>query len=469
MDLFIARNSGNFQPDKSGDPRTLNWGLRMTGFEASVPLKRAFLGASATLALMAFAAPALAQEATLDGGDTAWVLTATALVLFMTMPGLALFYAGLVRSRNALSVLMHCFVIACVVSVVWLACGYSLAFSNGGGANAYIGGFGKSFLAGVGFDTLKGTVPESLFFMFQMTFAIITPGLIVGAYPERIRFPAVVGFSVLWLLLVYAPVAHWIWGGGWLAALGVLDFAGGIVVHTTAGVSALVAAMMIGRRRGFPQESMLPHSPGMTMTGAAMLWVGWFGFNAGSALAANGSAAMAMAATHISAATGALVWMSIEWSLHKKPSLIGIATGLVAGLATVTPASGYIGPMGALVIGIVAGLICYYATALCKRRFKIDDSLDVFAVHGVGGITGTLLTAVFADAAFGGVGLAEGIGIGGQFGVQALAVTVVALWSGVISYIILKVIDATVGIRVSLDKEREGLDVTTHGERAYDL
>jgi Amt family ammonium transporter len=457
----------------------------MTGFRAAAPSVRislisrlgvAVLGV-ATMALAMVALPALAQEAavpdaaiaTIDTGDTAWILTSTVLVLFMTMPGLALFYAGLVRSRNALSVLMHCFVIACVISIVWFVCGYAVAFGDGGGANAYWGGLDKSFLLGVGPDTLTGTVPEALFFMFQMTFAVITPALIVGAFPERIRFSAVVGFSVLWVLLVYAPVAHWIWGGGWLADLGVMDFAGGIVVHTTAGVSALVAALMIGRRHGFPQESMLPHSPGMTMTGAAMLWVGWFGFNAGSALAANGSAAMAMAATHISAATGALVWMTIEWTLHKKPSLIGIATGLVAGLATVTPASGFIGPVGAFFIGIVAGLICYYATALIKRRFKIDDSLDVFAVHGVGGIAGTLLTAVFADAAFGGVGLAEGVGIGGQFGVQALAVAVVALWSAGLSFVILKVMDATVGLRVSLEREREGLDITTHGERAYDL
>lgn len=440
--------------------------LKLGALTAALTLGALCLGGDAAWAQDAAAA---APEVTRNDGDTAWILTSTALVLFMTMPGLALFYAGLVRSRNALSVLMHCFVIACLASVLWLVCGYSLAFGDGGEANAYIGGLDKAFLAGVGSDTLKGTIPESLFFMFQMTFAIITPGLIVGAYPERIKFSAVALFSGVWLLLVYAPVAHWIWGGGWLAGLGVMDFAGGLVVHTTAGVSALVAAVMIGRRHGFPAEPMLPHSPGMTMTGAAMLWVGWFGFNAGSALAANGSAAMAMTTTHISAATGALVWMTIEWSLHKKPSLIGIATGLVAGLATITPASGYVGPMGAFVIGIAAGLICYYATALLKRKLKIDDSLDVFAVHGVGGITGTLLAAVFAHTAFGGIGLAEGVTITSQFGVQALGVAVTAVWSGVVSYVILKAIDLTTGMRVDLNREREGLDITTHGERAYDL
>jgi Amt family ammonium transporter len=418
---------------------------------------------------MLAATPALAQGTTLQGGDTAWVLTATALVLFMTMPGLALFYGGLVRSRNVLSVLMHCAGICCLVSVLWLLLAYSLAFGDGGALNAYIGGASKAFLTGVSFDTLKGTLPESVFFMFQMTFAIITPALVVGAFVERIKFSAVVWFGGLWLLLVYVPVAHWVWGGGWLAQAGVLDFAGGLVVHTSAGVSALIAALVIGSRSGFPEEPMIPHSPGMTLAGAAMLWVGWFGFNAGSALAANGNAAMAMTVTHVAAATAALVWMAIEWYLHGRPSLVGIATGMIAGLATVTPASGYIGPLGGFVIGVAAGALCYAATAYIKRTLKIDDSLDVFAVHGVGGMTGTALTAIFADAVFGGVGLAEGTGIGGQLSVQITGILATAVWSGLISYVLFKGIDVTLGLRVPAEQEREGLDITAHGERGYTL
>jgi Amt family ammonium transporter len=414
-------------------------------------------------------APAFAAEAAkLDGANTAWVLTATALVLFMTMPGLALFYAGLVRARNALSVLMHCVLIACLASVIWFVFAYSLAFGDGGGANAWIGGLGRAFLAGVGVDTLKGDLPETLFFMFQMTFAIITPALVVGAYPERIRFGAVVLFSGLWLVFVYAPVAHWVWGGGWLQQIGAMDFAGGLVVHVTAGVSSLVIAAALGVRRGFPHEVIAPHSPGMTMTGAAMLWVGWFGFNAGSALAANGNAGMAMTVTHLSAAAGALTWMAAEWIEHGKPSLIGTVTGMVAGLATITPASGFVGPAAALPIGIAAGLVCYRMTRVVKQRLKIDDSLDVFAVHGVGGALGTLLTAFFAAPALGGLGLAAG-GVTDQILVQVIGIAAVAVWSGLVSLIVVKIVQSLVGLRVDDETEFEGLDVTTHGERAYDL
>jgi len=435
------------------------------------PTARAVFGL-VSFSLAAFAAPdAFAQGASsgFSAGDTAWVLTATALVLFMTLPGLALFYGGLVRSRNVLSVLMHCAAIACLASVLWLVFVYGLAFGDGGAANAAIGGLGKAFLAGVGPNTLSGTIPEGVFFMFQMTFAIITPALIVGAYPERMSFVAILLFTGLWLILVYAPVAHWIWGGGWLAEMGVLDFAGGLVVHLTAGASALVVAIVLGPRRGFPREIVPPHSPGMVMTGACMLWVGWYGFNGGSALAANGAAGMAITVTHISAATASLTWMVIEWAKHGKPSLVGFVTGTIAGLATITPASGFVGPVGALVLGAAAGLLCYIAVGLVKQRFEIDDSLDVFAVHGVGGLLGTLLTAFFAAPALGGLGLAEGMTVGKQLGVQAIGVVAVAVWTIVLSFIIIKVIGAVTPLRVSADIETEGLDITTHGERAYNL
>ncbi len=384
----------------------------------------------------------------------------------MTLPGLALFYGGLVRSTNVLSVLMHCFAIACLASVVWLAIGYTLAFAEG---TSWVGGLQKAFLMGVGKDALSGDLPETVFFMFQMTFAIITPALIVGAYPERIKFGAVMLFSGLWLIIVYAPVTHWIWGGGWLGEMGVLDFAGGLVVHLTAGISALVIASALGGRRGFPNELRPPHNPGMTMIGASMLWVGWFGFNAGSALAANGDAGMAMAVTHISAATASLVWLTIEWVKYGKPSLIGIVTGMVAGLATITPASGFVGPGGALIIGLAGGTVCYYMVGLIKHKLKIDDSLDVFAVHGVGGVLGTILVAVLVDTSFGGAGLAEGMSIGSQFGVQVAGIVAVAVWSLVASYILVKIVKATVGLRVSDDEELEGLDVTAHGETGYNL
>ena len=402
----------------------------------------------------------------MDGANTAWILTSTALVLFMTLPGLALFYGGLVRSSNVLSVLMHCFAIACLASILWLAIGYSLAFADG---SAWVGSFQKAFFAGVGKEALSGDIPESVFFMFQMTFAIITPALIVGAYPERIKFGAVLLFSALWLVIVYAPVTHWIWGGGWLGEMGVLDFAGGLVVHLTAGVSALVIVKMLGSRRGFPTELRPPHSPGMTMMGASMLWVGWFGFNAGSALAANGDAGMAMLVTHISAATGSLVWLTIEWMKFGKPSLVGIVTGMVAGLATITPASGFVGPMGALIIGLAGGIICYYAVSLVKHTLKIDDSLDVFAVHGVGGAIGILLVAVLVDTSFGGSGLGEGMSIGSQFGVQLTGLVAVLAWSAFASVIICLIVKAVVGLRVSDDQELEGLDITSHGETGYNL
>jgi Amt family ammonium transporter len=413
---------------------------------------------------------ALAQEAVaLSDGNTAWILTSTALVLFMTIPGLALFYGGLVRSQNVLSVLMHCFVICCLASVLWLVGVYSLSFSDGGEFNTWIGGLDKAFLTGVGADTLSGDIPESVFFMFQMTFAIITPALIVGAYVERIRFGAVMLFSALWLVFVYAPVCHWVWGGGWLGDMGVLDFAGGLVVHVTAGVSALVIAMFLRSRRGFPDNVLPPHSPGMALTGACMLWVGWFGFNAGSALAANGSAGMAMLVTQISAATASLVWMAIEWAKYGRPTLVGTITGTIAGLATITPASGFVGPVGGLVIGAAAGTVCFYMVNVIKARFKIDDSLDVLAVHGVGGATGILMAAVFASTEYGGLGLAEGMTIGSQFTVQAVGVIATLVWSAVVSYIIIKVVAAVVGLSVGENEELDGLDITVHGEKGYEL
>ena len=399
--------------------------------------------------------------------NTAWVLTSTVLVLFMTLPALALFYAGLVRSKNILSVLMHCMAIACVASLLWLIVGYSLAFSDG---NGLVGGLDKAFLLSIGRDTLMkdSGLPETVFFMFQGTFAIITPALIVGAYVERIKFASVLVFSAVWLLVVYAPVTHWVWGGGWLADMGVMDFAGGIVVHVTAGVSALVIAVMLGKRRGFPSHIQPPHAPWMVMIGASMLWVGWFGFNAGSALSAGFDAGMAMLVTHMSAATASLVWMVIEWKRFGKPSLVGIVTGTIAGLATITPASGYVGPLAAVVLGLAGGFICYVAVDLIRNRFGIDDSLDVLAVHGVGGALGTLLL-VFLVYLPGGTSLAEGQTVMGQFGVQAIGVISVAVWSGVASFIIIKLCQMTVGLRVDEQSEIEGLDYTSHGETGYNL
>ena len=441
-------------------------------------MRKLAIGSFSTLLITLFSllpSDALAAEK-LDTGNTAWIITATALVLFMTMPGLALFYGGLVRSKKVLFVLMQCFSICCVALIVWVVVGYSIAF---GGGNAWWGGLSKAFLAGVTTETLFGNIPEDVFFMFQMTFAIITPALIVGAYVERIKFGAVVLFSALWLIFVYAPSTHWVWGGGLLTDLGwaseslkgyaTMDFAGGLVVHTNAAVAALIIAKVLGPRTGFPNDLRPPHNPGMVMIGAAMLWVGWYGFNAGSALAADGNAGMAMTVTHISAATACLTWILIEYIKFGKPSLVGIATGAIAGLATITPASGFVGPVGALVYGLASGVICFYMINVIKSKWNIDDSLDVFAVHGVGGILGILLTAFFADTSLGGNGLPEGISMGTAFLGQLIAVIVTVVWAGVASYILLKITQAIVGLRVSAEEEIEGLDITSHGERSYDL
>ncbi|SMM97814.1 Ammonium transporter [uncultured Candidatus Thioglobus sp.] len=406
---------------------------------------------------------------TLNGANTSWVLTSTALVLFMTLPGLALFYGGLVRSKNILSILMQCFAIAGIVSVLWLVAGYSIAFAEG---NAYFGSLSKFMLSGVLEGSLSGDIPESLFALFQMTFAIITPALIIGGFAERMKFSAVLLFSSIWLIVVYAPITHWVWGGGWLQEMGLLDFAGGTVVHITAGVGALVAAIVLGPRNGFPSTPMLPHNMTMTITGAGMLWVGWFGFNGGSALAANGDAAMAILVTHISAAAAAMTWMFYEWVKFGKPTALGTVTGMVAGLGTITPASGFVGPAGALVIGILAGLICFNAVIIIKQKFKIDDSLDVFPVHGVGGVLGTLLAGVFASSELGlfsGQGLAEGMTIASQVGVQAVGVIAVFVYTAIATYVILKVVDMITGLRVTAEEEQQGLDITLHEETGYNL
>jgi Amt family ammonium transporter len=406
-----------------------------------------------------------ADATTIDPGNTAWVLAASALVLFMTLPGLGLFYGGLVRARNLLSVLMHCFTVCAAVSLIWLLFGYSLAFD---GTGALIGGLGKCFLAGVAHGIHPRRIPEYAFVLFQMTFAVITPALIVGAFAERVRFSFVVAFTVLWTTIVYLPVAHWVWGGGWLAQLGVIDFAGGIVVHTTAGVSALVAALMVGARRGFPHSLVPPHSPGLTMAGAGMLWFGWFGFNGGSALAANSTAASAILATHFAAAAAALTWIGIEWWRAGKPTSIGLVTGAVAGLATITPASGYVSPLAALAIGIVAGAVCFHVTGFVKQRLRIDDSLDVFAVHGVGGMVGTLLVAVFASSTLGGTGYAASVDMGRQVVLQILGIAAAAAWSAAATFAIVKILAPLTGLRVNAEAESDGLDLATHGERAYD-
>jgi len=413
--------------------------------------------------------PIMVHAEGVDSGDTAWILTSTALVLFMTLPGLALFYGGLVRAKNVLSVLMQCFVIACVVSIIWVVYGYSLSFSDGGSLNGFIGGLDNAFLANVTRESLNGTLPESVFIMFQMTFAIITPALIIGGFAERMKFSAMLMFSVIWVTLVYFPICHWVWGGGWLAQLGLLDFAGGTVVHITAGVAALVAAMVLGNRSGFQTAAMMPHNMTMTVTGACMLWVGWFGFNGGSAVAANGDAGMAMLVTHISAACGAMTWAVLEWIKFGKPSALGTVTGMVAGLGTITPASGYVGPMAALIIGLSAGIVCFYATAFIKQKLKIDDSLDVFPVHGVGGILGTLMAGVFVAASLGGAGYADGMNMGSQLGVQLIGVIATLVFTAVLTYVILKVVDALVGLRVSEEQETQGLDISQHEERGYIL
>ena len=426
----------------------------------------------AVLAMMFLIVPMQAFSDDLNAANTSWILTSTALVLFMTIPGLSLFYGGLVRSKNVLSVLMQCFAITCLASIIWFAFGYSLAFGDGGSMNAYIGNLDNIFLGNLTEDSMAGDIPESVFAMFQMTFAIITPALIVGAFAERMRFSAMLLFSGLWLVLVYAPITHWVWGGGWLGEMGLLDFAGGTVVHITAGVGALVAALVLGNRKGFPRQAMPPHNLTMTVTGAGMLWVGWFGFNGGSALAANGDAGMAMLVTHISAAAGSLSWMMMEWTKHGKPSVLGIVTGMVAGLGTITPASGFVGPAGALVIGFSAGIICYYATQAIKQRFQIDDSLDVFPVHGVGGILGTLLAGVFASDALGvfsGQGYNEGMDMVSQVSVQLIGIVATFTYTAVVTYVLLKLVDKLLVLRVDEESEMRGLDLVQHDERGYDL
>lgn len=426
-------------------------------------MKRWFAAALAAM-------PAVAGAQDINTGDTAWILSSTALVLFMTLPGLALFYGGLVRTKNVLSVLMQCFAITGMVSVMWVLFLYSLAFGEGG---PLVGGLGKVFFAGVAEGSVSGTIPESAFAMFQLTFAVITPALVVGAFAERMKFSAMLMFSALWVTLVYAPVCHWVWAAdGWLFKLGLLDFAGGTVVHITAGVAALVCALTLGKRQGFPGNAMLPHNMTMTVTGAGMLWVGWFGFNGGSALAANGNAAMAILVTHVSAAAGAIAWATIEWIRYGKPSALGTVTGMVAGLGTITPASGYVGPGGALIIGLTAGVVCFNATNFLKRRLGVDDSLDVFPVHGVGGILGTLLAGIFASStlgAFSGQGYAEGVTMGSQMGVQALGVLATIAYTAVVSYVLLKFVGMLVGLRVSAEAESAGLDTAEHNERGYDL
>ncbi len=412
--------------------------------------------------------PSLALADELSAGDTAWMLTATVLVLFMTIPGLALFYAGMVRSKNVLSVLMQCFAITALMTILWVIYGYNLAFGDGGSMNAFWGGFGKLFLAGMGVDSMSGTIPESVFMTFQMTFAIITPALIVGAFAERMKFSALLLFMGVWLTIVYTPICHWVWGGGWLGDYGVMDFAGGTVVHINAGVAGLVAALVLGKRKGFGTTAMPPHNLTLSVIGASMLWVGWFGFNAGSELAADGTAGMAMAVTQIATASAALAWMFAEWVVHGKPSVLGIISGAVTGLVAITPASGSVGPMGALAIGAVAGVGCYWAATRLKRAMGYDDSLDVFGVHAVGGIIGAMLTGVFSAVSLGGSGLVKD-SISEQVIAQAIGVGATIVYTAVASFIILKVIDALIGLRVDEESETEGLDVSQHDERGYIL
>ena len=430
------------------------------------------LSVLALLMLGFLANPALAADpepvANANSGDTAWILVSTALVLFMTIPALALFYGGLVRTKNVLSVLMHCFAMTALISVLWVVFGYSVAFSDG---NQFFGGLSKVLLGGGVRDHLaSGTkIPEILFCAFQMTFAIITPALVIGAFVERMKFLAVMLFSALWLIVVYLPICHMTWGGGWFSELGVMDFAGGIVVHITAGVAALVACIMVGKRKGYPDTQMIPHNLTYTVIGSAMLWVGWFGFNAGSALAANGQAAMALLVTHLSAATATLTWMLIEWKLNGKPSVLGAATGAIAGLAAVTPASGFIGPEGGLAIGFASGALCYFASTAVKKRFAYDDSLDVVGVHGVGGFIGVVMVAFFASEALGGGGYAEGVGMGAQLKAQLIGGGVTIVYTLVASIAVFWVIDKLVGLRVSDEDEEQGLDLAEHAETGYSL
>ena len=415
--------------------------------------------------------PSISSAQDLNGANTGWILTSTALVLFMTLPGLSLFYGGLVRTKNVLSVLMQCFAIAVSISILWLVVGYSIAF--GPSDSAYWGGLSRMFFSGIDINSMSGDIPETVFAAFQMTFAIITPALIVGAFVERIKFSSMLIFSILWTLLVYFPVANWVWGGGWLGSMGLIDFAGGTVVHVTAGVGALVTALVIGQRKEFGQSSTLPHNLTMSFTGAAMLWVGWFGFNAGSALAADGAAGMALFVTHISAATGALTWMVIEWIKFGKPSGLGAITGMVAGLATITPASGSVGPAGGLLVGLAGGIVCYYATTYMKQNLKIDDSLDVFPVHGVGGIVGTFLAGILVSnnlGVFSGNGLAEGMTMGSQVGVQVTGILATGIYTAIVTFILLKIVAAlTSGIRITDEQEQVGCDITDHDEKGYSM
>lgn len=441
--------------------------MSITGFFQAASFRRVSVSLAFWTGSMGLALAQQAPTAKFDGANTAWILTASALVLFMTLPALALFYAGLVRAKNVLSVMMHCVVIACLVSVLWLIAGYSLAFDGGNGG--LIGSFSKVFLNGVTKESLNGTIPEVVFFLFQMTFAIITPALMVGAYPERIRFGAVVLISGLWLMLVYVPVCHWVWGEGWLMKRSVMDFAGGLVVHATAGTSSLVIAAMLGPRDGFPKELRPPHNPGMAMMGAGMLWVGWFGFNGGSALTADGAAGMAIVATHLSAATAGLVWMALELIRFGRASMIGAVTGVIAGLATVTPASGFVGPVGGVILGVAGSVVCFLAVDLVKHRVRIDDSLDVFAVHGVGGILGTLLVAFLAHPAIGGAGYAKDVTMGTQFVTQILGVVATVVWSALATFAIVAVTRRFVGLRADPEAIYDGLDMSAHGERGYSL
>ncbi len=426
------------------------------------------VGAAIAASAMAVLPSVALAEDKLSAGDTAWMLAATVLVLFMTIPGLSLFYAGMVRAKNGLSVMMQCFAITALMTILWAIAGYSIAF---GGPGEYWGGLSKLFLAGVTVDSLSGTIPETVFMVFQMTFAIITPALIVGAFAERMKFSAMLVFMAIWLLVVYAPIAHWVWGdGGWLGGKGILDFAGGTVVHINAGVAGLIAALVIGRRKGYPGTAMMPHNLMFTVVGAGMLWVGWFGFNAGSELAADGVAGMAMAVTQIATAAAALTWMFAEWIAHGKPSVLGIASGAVAGLVAITPASGAVGPMGAIAVGAASGLGCFIAAVKLKKVFGYDDSLDAFGVHGVGGIIGALLTGVFCAPSLGGAGFGDGISsIGGQVAVQALGAGATLVYTAVMTFIILKVLDLIMGLRVTDEQETEGLDLALHDERAYNL
>ncbi len=426
------------------------------------PLKTLALGPVAGLLAMVLpTSAALAEEAKLDSGDTAWMLTATAIVLMMTIPGLALFYGGMVRKKNVLTIVMQVFAIACLASVLWMVVGYSLAFS---GSGPYVGDFGRLFLTGLTADGLSGTIPESVFMTFQMTFAIITPALITGAFADRMKFSSMLWFVAIWSVVVYAPITHWVWGdGGWILDLGALDFAGGTVVHINSGVAGLVAALVLGRRLGFGSENMAPHNLVLSVTGAGLLWVGWFGFNAGSALAAGGGAGMAMAVTQIAAAAAALAWMFAEWLKLGRPSILGIISGAIAGLVAITPASGFVDPRGALIIGLVAGIVCFWASTSLKKRLGYDDSLDVFGIHGVGGITGALLTGVFAVEAIGGTpGMLEGNT--GQIVTQIYSILATLVWSGGATFVILKIIDLTIGLRVSEEQERDSLDIQLHGE-----